>query len=73
MIPMWTLGERLRKARTSAGLEKEAMASLFFRHRNTIVNWEGDRARPTEQVLRKWAEVTDVPIWWLHGEQEPAR
>jgi transcriptional regulator with XRE-family HTH domain len=69
VIPVWSLGERLRKARTTAGIEQEAMAALFFRHRNTIINWEGGHNRPTEQVLAKWAEVTDVPLSWLRGEE----
>jgi len=42
---------------------------MFFRHRNTIINWEGDHSRPTDAVLRKWAEVTDVPLPWLRGEE----
>lgn len=71
-IPTWTLGERLQKARVWAGIKKaDDMAALFFRHKNTISNWETDKTRPSTRVLAKWSEVTGVPLWWLLGDDIP--
>lgn len=71
VIPTWTLGERLQKARVWAGIDAEDMAGLFFRHRNTISNWETGKTRPSARVLEKWSETTNVPRWWLLGEEPP--
>jgi len=41
-VPVWTLGERLHKARTMAGVSVEDMAADIGRTDRTIRNYEND-------------------------------
>lgn len=41
-IPAWTLGDRLRKARTAAGITTDEMARDIGRTVRTISNYEND-------------------------------
>ena len=66
------MGDRLRKAREHAGLGSQQMADLLFVSRNTITRYEGDSVRITVVKLRRWAEVTGVPVGWLAGDPDPA-
>lgn len=61
----WTVGDRLTKARTTAGISVEAMASELGVSRTTISNYEHGRTHPSRSVLRVWAEVCDAPLEWL--------
>lgn len=66
-LPQWTLGERLQKARTHAGLSRDDMAERLGISRNTVINYETDKTHPTERRKRLWAMVTGVPVEWLEG------
>lgn len=66
-IPVWTLGDRLRKARVTAGLSVDAMADLLDVSRNTISNYEAERSHPRRATLIVWAQETGVPLSWLTG------
>lgn len=70
-VPEWTLGDRLRRARRTAGISQKKMADLLLRDVNTMSNWENDHTRPTPKLVDKWAELTEVPVWWLLGEPPP--
>lgn len=72
LIPKWTLADRLAKAREAAGFSTAAMAAELGCGRNTITNYEHGRTRPSFAVLRIWADVTHVPMWWLLGDDDPA-
>lgn len=67
-IPMWTLGDRLSKARSDAGISPAAMAARLRVHRNTISNWEHDRVDVPYLALRAWSDETGVALWWLVGD-----
>jgi transcriptional regulator with XRE-family HTH domain len=76
-IPVWSLGERFRKARRSHGISIEQMASEFGVSKSTVSHWEMDRSRPQDviSVIRRWAEITGVNEAWLAGlvtSQTPA-
>jgi transcriptional regulator with XRE-family HTH domain len=73
LIPTWTLGDRLAKAREHAGLSIEEMADVLVRDRSTIGRYENDRNRPPRRVLRRWAEVTGVPLEWIVGGDDAWR
>lgn len=65
--PVFTLGDRLRKAREYAGLGSAEMAVALKVSRNSITNYErketaDDVAYP---VLIAWSSVTGVPLEWL--------
>jgi DNA-binding XRE family transcriptional regulator len=76
LVPQFTKGDRLAKARKTAGIGQQEMAQLLLRDRKTIGNWENDHTEPTPRVLARWAQLTHVPLWWLTDgepvEDEPA-
>lgn len=61
-IPEWTIADRLRKARESAGLEQNALAADLGVSRNTVGNYEGGKVTPRRPVLVAWALRTGVPL-----------
>lgn len=67
-MPEWTLADRLRKARESAGLEQTELAELAGISRATISAAENG-ARPARATLRLWALATGVPVTWLETGQ----
>lgn len=67
-VPVWTLGDRLRKARTWRGIEREDMAQSIGCTTRTISNYELDQTRPPKLVINHYALMTGVPIEWLMGE-----
>lgn len=75
-IPVWTFGDRLRKAREDAGIDQETMAAHFGVSSGTISNWERSGTIPRKLghigVAQKWEEVTGVPADWLLGVQMTA-
>lgn len=64
-IPVWTLPDRLRKARQHAGLRQADIAPLLFVGRSTIAAWENGVHQPGELQLMRWSDVTDVPLPWI--------
>lgn len=68
-VPEWTLGDRLRKAREYAQIDRDEMAQRLHVTPGAISHWEGDRRRPADllDVLHKWANETRVPVQWLLG------
>jgi transcriptional regulator with XRE-family HTH domain len=66
-VPQWTLGDRLRKARESAGIGVAEMALRIGVSRNTITNYEHDHRAPSVNALREWAQITGTPPSWLLG------
>jgi transcriptional regulator with XRE-family HTH domain len=67
-VPTFTLGDRLAKARSLAGISAQEMANQLGVSRNTISNYENDRTTPPRSVVILYAELCDVPEWWLLGE-----
>lgn len=71
-IPQWTVGDRLRKARETAGIFVEEMATKVGRSRNSVTKYE--RARTVDvNIVRSYADLTDTPMEWLltgHGPDE---
>lgn len=69
-IPTFTMGDRLRKAREHAGIGSQEMADHLLVSRNTITRYESDASRITDVKIRRWAEVTAVPVAWLLAGEE---
>lgn len=66
-IPEWTISDRLRKARESAGLTHEQLAATIGVGRSTIYNYESPlwtRGRRA-QTLHLWAIACDVDPTWI--------
>lgn len=72
-VPTWTLGDRLRKARTCAGLTQVEMAHAMQLSTRTIANYEGDETTPRHWTIVGWARVTHVPEEWLLTGVAPVR
>lgn len=70
-IPAFTLGDRLTKARSTAGISVQEMADRLGVSRNTISNYEAERTRPPLAVLILWSQFCEVPEWWLLGDRPP--
>lgn len=67
---MWTLGDRLAKARRMADLSVQDMADALGVSRNTVTNYERGHTDPARGVLIAYASVTGVPMWWIEGLDE---
>ncbi|MFZ4843006.1 helix-turn-helix transcriptional regulator [Mycetocola saprophilus] len=70
-ILTFTLGERLRKARESAGLQQDQLAPLVGAHRQTISRWETGLTTPRSEIILRWSLVTHVDLFWLRGTEPP--
>lgn len=73
LVPTWTVGDRLRKARELTGLDAVEFADAIGVHRDTVANYEkGNTSRPRRVVLNAWAARTGVDYEWLMTGQMPA-
>ena len=72
-IPTWTLGERMAKARESAGFTQAEMGALFGVASVTVSSWETMTRQPKRLLatLARWAELTNVDYAWLLGTKSP--
>lgn len=64
----FTLGDRIRKARTAAGLDQRQLAAELGVNRNTLALWERDAHRPSTAALEAVAARTDTAVDWLAGK-----
>jgi transcriptional regulator with XRE-family HTH domain len=65
-IPEWTLGWRLQRSLSHAGIGVEEMADEMGVSRSTVGRWLNDRgAAPKAAYLKMWALRTGVPFAWL--------
>lgn len=74
--PAFTIGDRLRKARTLLGpdMDAHAFADLIGVSRNTVTNYELERTAPNRMkpvVLAAWAMATGVDLNWLKNGDTP--
>lgn len=69
IIPEWTRGDRLEKARELAGLTQEEMAERLDVKRTTLSAWERDDSQPrdVDWVMTRYSEETGVDLAWLYG------
>jgi transcriptional regulator with XRE-family HTH domain len=67
-VPAWTLADRLRKARISAGLEQAELETMTGISRKSISNYENGYTAPNKPVLLSWAMACGVDLDWLAGE-----
>ena len=63
--PVWTLGDRMWKARKFAGLEQTDVAERLGVSRALVSRWERDLSDPGTRQLREFAEMTGVSTAWL--------
>lgn len=69
-LPVWTIGDRLVKARQHAGLTQTQMAQALDIGRRSIVRYESSTAPPRPIVIA-YSALTGVPLWWFDGSDGP--
>lgn len=62
------LAMRLRQARAYAGLSQGQVAKLLDMHRPTISEIEAGRRTVSAEELNRFAQIYDVGVSWLVGE-----
>ncbi len=67
VIPAWTTGDRLRKAREGRGMGQQQMADEIGISRRSVSAYEGGGSTPKRPVLLSWALRTGVPLEWLRS------
>jgi len=68
VLPVWTSGDRIRKAIEFSGHSVQEAADHLGVARNTVSNWMHGRSRPRLSDLRILAAFTGVDESWLvHG------
>lgn len=69
-IPIWTVAERLVKAREFCGLDQRQMAAAIGKGIRSISRYETSDAPPAA-IVHAYASATGVPAWWIFGEDDP--
>jgi len=73
LVPAWTVGDRLRKARETTSLDAETFADEIGVHRDTVSNYEKGRTkRHSRAVLNQWVMRTGVSLVWIKTGETPA-
>lgn len=67
-IPVWTIGDRLGKAREWAELTQQQIADTLGVGRRSIVRYERSES-PPRSIILAYQAVTGVPAWWILGEE----
>ena len=72
-VPVWTLPDRLRKAREETGMDQREFAEHTGISKNTISNYEtGKTSRISRPMLAAWAMGSGVPLEWLETGHAPS-
>ena len=64
-VPVFTVGDRLRKAREHLGMSQAEFALLTGISRRSISSYESGEAHPKRPVLFTWAAHTGVSMQWI--------
>lgn len=67
---MWTLGNRMEKARKVRGLNQDDLAIYLGLKKSTISKFERGAQIPRLAYIRSWAELCGVPLEWLVGDMQ---
>jgi transcriptional regulator with XRE-family HTH domain len=67
--PTWTLGDRIRKARLTTGMNQREFAPLIGVKPGSLAAWESDHSVPRNMlaVARRIAGLTGIPAAWVLG------
>lgn len=68
---MTSFASQLRRIRKERGLTQEQLAASLHVTRQTISNWENDRAQPDYEMLATLAQVLNVPLSTLLEDGSP--
>jgi len=70
-IPVFTVGDRLRKAREWKGLDQGELAEITGISRGTVSHLELGKAPLKRSYLNLWVMATGVPAEWLESGIAP--
>lgn len=71
VVPEWTMGDRLRKARHRTGMSAAEFAEAIGVSPRTVTNAELDKHGVRRPTLVAWSVATGVPLAWLErGDDE---
>lgn len=65
MVPVWDVGDRMRKALRVADVSVQDIADYLGVTRGTVSTWINGRIEPSVQTLRLWALRCGVDYGWL--------
>jgi len=67
VIPRWSFGDRLRKARMHADLQQEHIAVEFGVSKVAVSNWELGKSQPRDvfETAERYENITGVSAAWL--------
>lgn len=72
--PAWTLGDRIRKARSHVHMTQGEFAERIGAKEGSLAAWETDRAQPRNvvAVAKRIEALTRIPAAWILGlESDP--
>lgn len=64
-VPEWTLADRLRKARDTAGYSQAELSHHTGISQRSIIRYERGQAEPRRPELLAWATACHVEYEWL--------
>lgn len=70
-IPQWTVADRVRKARESAGLKQNDLSELLGMARTSLARIEQGKSDPRRTTLIGIAFATNVDLNWLETGKTP--
>jgi transcriptional regulator with XRE-family HTH domain len=72
-LPVWTFGDRIRKARSLVKLGQREFAVAIDVTDSSLAAWETDRSTPRDivTVAKRVELLTRIPASWLLGVDSP--
>lgn len=64
------LADRIKNARTAAGLTQEQLAERLGNERTRIIDWEKGRYAPSRKYREKLSEVLGRPEEYFEGQRD---
>ena len=71
-VPTWTVADRVRKARESAGMKQNELAEKVGMSRGGIARIEQGKGEPRRTTLIAVSFATGVDLTWLETGETPA-
>ena len=67
VIPVWTFADRLRKARTTAGMDQRTFAQHIDCTASAYAQWEAGNSRPRDivSIAKRIEMLTRIPASWM--------
>lgn len=67
-VPVFSLGDRMAKARSHAGYSQQETADRLHISRVTLSRYESGERTPSKELVQALAEATGVPVEWFYQD-----